>query len=251
VPDVRVTATLGAERRVTTSDAQGRFRLENLAPGRYDLEARLAGFETDFDENVTVSAATAVVWNRTLLIGGTHGSMRPSGPDPTPPAVARPIYAAVLRDIFKDGVPERLVIDAASALAIGPNPEDWATTLLGAPAELRAKLGEPKYQRLVWLNAEALPPGTRLIPRSAIDDAFMSAPKLGLTDRWEAFRRLYGVPSFVSLSRAIVTTDGRDALVYFVHACGDLCGEHTLLWLRRIPADGAWIVRARRLFWVS
>ena len=89
------------------------------------------------------------------------------------------------------------------------------------------------------------------MPRATIIDVFRSAPKSDQFGGWETFRRQYGVSSSVGLSRVIVTADGRDALVYFEHRCGNVCGEGTLLWLRRITADGPWIVRARRGFWVS
>jgi len=251
IPGVAVTASLGTGRRIVTSDSQGRFRLDNLQPGRYELEARLAGFETQIDDDVRVTAGATVTWNRTLRIRGARSNESPSGPDPTPPSDAQPIYAVVLRDIFKTGVPERIVIEAASVEPVRPDREDWQTTLIGAPAELRTQLDAAENRRPVWLNAAALPAGAQLVPRATIGDVFRSAPKEDRYGGWETFRQKYGVPSYVALSRAIISNDGRDALVYFVHACGNVCGEGTLLWLRRIPADGPWMVRARRGFWVS
>ena len=251
IPGVTITVLFGIERGIAVTNSDGRFSIDKLLPGRYEVQARLAGFETQIDDDVSVTAGATVTWNRTLRIRGARSNESPSGPDPTPPSVAQPIYAVVLRDIFKTGVPERIVIEAASVEPVRPDREDWQTTLIGAPAELRTQLDAPENRRPVWLNAAALPPGAQLVPRATIGDVFRSAPKEDRYGGWETFRQKYGVTGYVALSRAIISNDGRDALVYFVHACGNVCGEGTLLWLRRIPADGPWIVRARRGFWVS
>ena len=251
IPGVTITVLFGIERGIAVTNSDGRFSIDKLLPGRYEVQARLAGFETQIDDDVSVTAGATVTWNRTLRIRGARSNESPSGPDPTPPSIAQPIYAVVLRDIFKTGVPERIVIEAASVEPVRPDREDWQTTLIGAPAELRTQLDAAENRRPVWLNAAALPPGAQLVPRATIGDVFRSAPKEDRYGGWETFRQKYGVPSYVALSRAIISNDARDALVYFVHACGNVCGEGTLLWLRRIPADGPWMVRARRGFWVS
>ena len=251
IPGVTITVLFGIERGIAVTNSDGRFSIDKLLPGRYEVQARLAGFETQIDDDVSVTAGATVTWNRTLRIRGARSNESPSGPDPTPPSIAQPIYAVVLRDIFKTGVPERIVIEAASVEPVRPDREDWQTTLIGAPAELRTQLDAAENRRPVWLNAAALPAGAQLVPRATIGDVFRSAPKEDRYGGWETFRQKYGVTSYVALSRAIISNDGRDALVYFVHACGNVCGEGTLLWLRRIPADGPWMVRARRGFWVS
>jgi hypothetical protein len=251
IPGVTVTVIFGIERGTAVSNSEGRFRIDGLLPGRYEVQARLAGFETEIESNVGVAAGRTLEWNRTLRVRGARSTGTPTTTDPTPAAVARPIFDAVLREIYKGTVPERPVIEAGSLVPVSPDPQDWQTTLLGAPADLRAKWEAPENRRPVWLDAESLPSGTQLVSRDTLNEVFRSAPKTDRSDGWDTFRTRYGVTSYVALSRAIISADGRDALVFFSHACGNLCGEGTLIWLRRIPADGPWTVRARRLFWVS
>jgi hypothetical protein len=251
IPGVTITALFVTERTAVVSNSDGRFRLDGLPPGRYELQARLAGFETEIEGNVAIAAGATLEWNRTLRVRFAQSDQSPASADPMPPAVARPIFEAVLREIYKGTVPAQPVIETVSVVPSRPDARDWETALLGAPAELRTKLEVAENRQPVWLNAASLPPGTRLVSRDALSEVFRSAPTADLNSGWDRFRARYGVTSYVALSRALVTDDGRDALVFFRHACGSLCGEGTLLWLRRFPADGPWTVRARRVFYVS
>lgn len=251
IPGVTISVLFGIERGTAVTSSQGWFSIDNLLPGRYEVQARLAGFETEIETNVTVVAGSTLSWNRTLRVRSGRSSEPPAETDPTPPALARAIFEAVLRHVYKPEMPERPVIETVSLVPVRPDAQDWQVPLLGAPPELRALLEVPENRRPVWLNAASLPAATQLVPRATISDVFRTAPKTDRYGGWETFRARYGVSSYLSLSRAIITADGRDALVYFEHRCGSLCGEGTLLWLRRIPADGPWTVRGRRLFWIS
>ena len=251
IPGVTVSVLFGIERGTAVTNSDGRFSVDKLLPGRYEVQARLAGFETEVETNVAVVAGGRHDWSRTLRIRSGRSSEPPLEADPTPPALARAIFETVLRDVYKREMPGRPVIEPVSLVAVRPDPQDWQTSLLGAPPALRALLEAPENRHPVWLNATSLPPGTQLVARATISDVFRSAPKSDRDGGWETFRARYGVSGYLALSRPLVAADGRDALVYFEHYCGNVCGEGTLLWLRRIPADGPWTVRGRRLFWVS
>ena len=72
LPGVTVTARqieTGVQ-RTTTSDAQGRYTIAALPPGRYELRAELAGFRPLVRSGVTLTIAQSAVVDLTMTVGG-------------------------------------------------------------------------------------------------------------------------------------------------------------------------------------
>lgn len=63
---------------------------------------------------------------------------------------------------------------------------------------------------------------------------------------YERFPRTIGV---VDASRAVVSSDGREALIYIEHRCDGLCGTGILVLMSRI--DGRWRVTDPYVLWIS
>ncbi len=72
LPGVTVTVrqTETSLQRLTTSDAQGRYTVAALPPGRYEIRAELAGFRPLVRSGVTLTVAQTVVVDLTMTIGG-------------------------------------------------------------------------------------------------------------------------------------------------------------------------------------
>jgi hypothetical protein len=72
LPGVTVTArqTETGVQRTTTSDAQGRYTMAALPPGRYELRAELSGFRPLVRSGVTLSIAQNAIVDLTMTVGG-------------------------------------------------------------------------------------------------------------------------------------------------------------------------------------
>ena len=69
LPGVTVEA-VGTQTEVAVTDAQGEAHFVNLAPGRYTVTAKLAGFTDYRNDNVPVNAGSIVPLGVTLSVGG-------------------------------------------------------------------------------------------------------------------------------------------------------------------------------------
>src|SRR5262249_6552679 len=77
LPGVTVTARnvdTGATRNITT-EADGRFRLAGLVPGRYELKAELQGFGTVAVPDITVAVDSETTRNVTMQVQGLQESV--------------------------------------------------------------------------------------------------------------------------------------------------------------------------------
>jgi hypothetical protein len=66
---VTATASAGKLARTATSDSDGRFVLDNLAPGVYDMKTQAPGFQQQLKQNVNVSVTEPNVANVMLSVG--------------------------------------------------------------------------------------------------------------------------------------------------------------------------------------
>ena len=71
VPDaaVQVKNTCTGATQSTTTDAQGRFRLPELAVGNYDIQATQTGFETVARSGITLNVGTESVVDFSMQVG--------------------------------------------------------------------------------------------------------------------------------------------------------------------------------------
>jgi hypothetical protein len=84
LPGVTVTARnvdTGATRNITT-EADGRFRLAGLVPGRYELKAELQGFGSVTVPDITVAVDSETTRNVTMQVQGLQESVTVTGEAP-------------------------------------------------------------------------------------------------------------------------------------------------------------------------
>lgn len=60
------------ERRTTVTDSAGRYRIDELRPGRYAIEATMPGFDPR-TTNIQVLPGSDAVWSGALLVGAPVG----------------------------------------------------------------------------------------------------------------------------------------------------------------------------------
>ena len=85
LPGVAVSArqTETGLQRTTTSDAQGRYTIAALPPGRYEIRAELSGFRPLVRSGVTLTIAQTAVVDLTMTVGGVTEQVTVVGEAPT------------------------------------------------------------------------------------------------------------------------------------------------------------------------
>jgi len=100
LPGVTVTARnvdTGATRNITT-EADGRFRLAGLLPGRYELRAELQGFGTVTVPDITVAVGSETTRNVTMQVQGLQESVTVTGEAPVIEVTKTDISGIVTQD---------------------------------------------------------------------------------------------------------------------------------------------------------
>ena len=100
LPGVTVTARnvdTGATRNITT-EADGRFRLAGLVPGRYELKAELQGFGTVTVPDVTVAVSSETTRNVTMQVQGLQESVTVTGEAPVIEVTKTDVSGIVTQD---------------------------------------------------------------------------------------------------------------------------------------------------------
>lgn len=94
IPGASVTATspAGQPARTATSDANGHFVLDNLAPGAYDVKTRASGFQEQLTQGVQVSATQPNVANVTLSVGSSAQTVEVQAATPRLDTVEPPAF---------------------------------------------------------------------------------------------------------------------------------------------------------------
>lgn len=72
---------------------------------------------------------------------------------------------------------------------------------------------------------------------------------LGNGPWYDFYARYPDTAGVLRLTRAVVSNDGRSALIYTEHRCGGLCGSGYLF--RLIRTDGQWRVENAFMLWIS
>src|SRR5678815_1747661 len=100
LPGVTVTARnvdTGATRNITT-EADGRFRLAGLIPGRYELKAELQGFGAVTVPDVTVAVGSETTRNVTMQVQGLQESVTVTGEAPVIEVTKTDVSGIVTQD---------------------------------------------------------------------------------------------------------------------------------------------------------
>jgi hypothetical protein len=181
-------------------------------------------------------------WLATTMIFLAVVLSPPAGLGASARGADRGIYEATLRDLFRGSLPAAFVIQSMPLSLPQPSASDWnwfgpATGTLQATVEATAPVAAAPF------SSELFPAGTTLMSREDLMAFFRNAPNLN--DRWGAFRERFKVTAFEGFSRPATTDAGLDALVYYSHSCGSLCGESGFAWLHRSSTTATWVVEKR------
>lgn len=96
-------------------------------------------------------------------------------------------------------------------------------------------------------TADRFPPGTYLVPLGQIRQGVTK----GRANWPSVAARFGGVHMWFAFSRALVTMDRRDAVVFYERQCDGLCGEAEWVWFHRDRLDEAWRITKEVWNWIS
>jgi len=160
-----------------------------------------------------------------------------------------PLYQSVLVRLFSGTLPETLIIESrtipirsmsSSSAAYRRQFDEWPAPLIQALTS-----GTVESPRL--LTPGLFPKNTRLIPRGEIERVF----ERGL-DGWDLFPKIFhGARSWQRFSHPVFTRDELDAVVYYEHSCGSLCGQGAYIWFHRDRHNLSWRINAEIIAWMS
>lgn len=158
-----------------------------------------------------------------------------------------PDEAGLHAALFNDAVlvdPVRLAMPPVAR----PAAPSRASQFDALPPALLAMLERGTEAVGAWTTADFSTPAV-LATKDQID-AFVKAQSSGRSGaRPTAFPP--ETTALVRLSRALVTPDQLDAVVYGEWYCGTLCGEGAYIWLHRDRSDAEWRERKRITRWIS
>jgi hypothetical protein len=172
------------------------------------------------------------------------------------------VYAAVLQELRRDSVTRVVVLDTLmpSTDVAADQVEMVRDRLQLSRAQIDAFFATQRAPADRF--SAAMLQGDRMLtaPQSRLDSlrvtarAEASAPTSRETRSDVFWRHWYAAypnsSGYVILSPAMITTDGRDAVIQVTVACGSLCGTGELRRLRR-DANGVWRTTAKIELWVS
>jgi hypothetical protein len=188
----------------------------------------------------------AVLLFVSLQVGGTDAGAVVS----QRAAAVREVYAVLLAQRYH-GAPASLMVLKDRALAmpgLRKSAPEWLKEFDRVPVELRRGASDPSPAGLHPYEASLFPPGTRLVPSSAVEAVFRE-PRV--EENWAQFRQLFRATGWLAFSGVLVTRDALNAVVYFESRCGGVCGEGGYFWLRRRTAESPWTVAKRIVSWMS
>jgi len=189
-------------------------------------------------------AVGKVVWNQSIIVAAP---ILPSwsGQRPTQDSGERGAYEAMLKVLLQGDLPSVLVVQADPVSLPVPSSADWQWFGTGIEP-LRSRLQGSRPTLVEPFTVETFPPGTQLVRREEIQAFFRTAPRGGNPDDgWILFQTRYKARSIQGFSRLLTSEDGLDALLYYSHCCGSLCGESGYAWLHRASSAAAWTVLKR------
>lgn len=168
------------------------------------------------------------------------------------------VYDAVVQHMFRDGI-TRFDMNAKIEMIVireqtVSGKDNWEQLKNRIPALTDETIAGYETARKSEQKLQAkldIPFKYQLITEAQLDEIF---PKKKEYDRlgeyWNNFRRLYpNSAGYNSFSRVGYSKSGREALVYFVNWCGELCGTGTYLLV--VKGDKGWKVKGGGQMWIS
>jgi len=112
------------------------------------------------------------------------------------------------------------------------------------------KAPEPLRRELLCQQEGGMLPTARLDDALVVSETQISAAFSG-EGFWDDFYRAFpGSRGYLEFTAPAFSANRREALIYFSHSCGGLCGTGWLVHLSR-DAGGAWKIESRQMLWIS
>ena len=162
----------------------------------------------------------------------------------------RDIHEAVLNAIFSPPPPKTFVVFAEYRRMRAPDEPSWQRFSSGlpdfgsVPSDLRQRVVAASTETPAPTDlhtADQFPSGALILPSAEVGALTRSGPPDMRS--YPALRAKYGVDSVLSFSRPVMTTDGLDAVVYYLHGCGSACGTFGYVWLHRPSRTARWAAK--------
>ena len=193
---------------------------------------------------------------RTIVVGivvlgaCTHG--RPVA------VMDRDIYSAAIATMLPNGIGRPIII-SEEAIPFPRRDESTVFDLIGsfefdrppawlwkdAPMALRRAVARQPSTERTRFTVAVFPPNARVVPDAEIRTA------LSFSGNWDHFTQHFRATSWQSFSKALITHDSRDAVLYYELYCGGTCGHGAYLWLHRASLSSPWVRRSRVIVWMS
>jgi hypothetical protein len=160
------------------------------------------------------------------------------------------LHATLLGDSYHAVPASQMVVkDMAVAMpSVQGSSSEWLKEFEKVPSELRRAASRHSPTKPHRLDPSLFPPGTRLVPASAVERIFTGG---GVEENWSAFNSQFKSRGWLAFSDALLTGDRLDALVYYEARCGGLCGEGGYAWLRRDSVRSPWRIEKKIVSWMS
>lgn len=226
-----------------------------FSPHGKRADSRPASHASTGTATTAVAARVATEAEQRDILRAVLSTRYPGSPLPPPMPQDPPRGPESLRPILI--MAGSLRFCAPAAMAQSPEPDCALEGMDTAIATSKRALGKPGAPEIAPLFRAALvdanrqrypqpvPGGRRTIT--------MSADEVSRTfqlDFWKTFHdRHPGSAGYVQATRAVVSRDGGQALIYAEHSCGVLCGTGDLHLLRF--HDGQWRIETSYMLWVS
>lgn len=155
------------------------------------------------------------------------------------------LYLAIVRLRTGSSLPNALLVEAASIPFIPMRILGDPSATEQLPVELRVAARDGNADCFLQ-TADRFPPGTRLVPYADIRQGAR-----GRADWPSVAARFDGAHMWFAFSRALITTDRRDAVVFYERPCYARCGEAEWVWFHREGASEGWQVMKQVWRWIS
>lgn len=173
--------------------------------------------------------------------------------DTTPPevrAIESQLYEQIVRSRYREKVP--LIVEDISipvpTHTDGPQDAEFFDSL---PRELASwVLSTERRTECSDQTLDRFPAGTILIPEDRV--VRNARPQRVPNIDWTRFQeRFPGAKALFAFSRAKVTSNGLDALLYYDRFCPNNCGEGEYVWFHRASATDSWHLAKEQWLWIS
>ena len=134
----------------------------------------------------------------------------------------------------------------AESVSVPRPPHAGDPTLDALPSDVKHALAAGE-STCFEMSPSRLPPATQLVPFAELRGAVTT----GRAD-WPAFRsRFPDARMWFGFSPAVLSGDGRHAVVFYERTCPGRCGEAEWVWFTRDAQDAPWRIAKEWWDWVS